>query len=212
MQNIGAIILAAGQSSRFGQMKQLIHLGNKPLFLYSVELALKLKLKPIIIVGNEKTNEMKELVENLNVTYIENDNYKQGMSSSLKEGIFALANEKQNPNAVMVFLADQPFIPLEVIRIIYETYERQYASGIRIVRPRYRGEVGHPVLFDASVFNDLTEIEGDQGARKIIKSNPEIVTVVDFMVKEWNLDIDKPEDYEHAKQYLMLSLINKKGK
>ncbi|MEH7388471.1 nucleotidyltransferase family protein, partial [Bacillus sp. JJ1521] len=198
MQNIGAIILAAGQSSRFGQVKQLVHLGDKQLFLYSVELALELKMKPIILVGNEKTKEIKDLVSDLKVTYVENKNYQQGMSSSLKEGILALTIEKTKPKAAMVFLADQPFIPLEVLRKIAETYERNYEKGIRIVRPRYKGEVGHPVLFDTSVFNELTKIEGEQGARQIIKSNPDIVSVVDFMMKEWNLDIDRPEDYEHA--------------
>ncbi len=202
MQNIGAIILAAGQSSRFGQVKQLVHLGNKPLFLYSVELALELNLKPIIIVGNEKTNEINKIVSNLKVTYIENKNYQKGMSTSLREGIMALKIKKPRPKAVMVFLADQPFIPIDVLRKVYETYEMQYAKGIRIVRPSYQGEIGHPVLFDSSVFNDLTKIEGDQGARKIIKSNSEIVAVIDFKLKEWNLDIDKPEDYEHAEQYL----------
>ncbi|PLR83000.1 nucleotidyltransferase family protein [Bacillus canaveralius] len=201
MDGIGAIILAAGQATRFGKLKQFQLLANKPLFIYPVELASQLKLNPILLVGNSKSSEhMLNAINELNVTYLENNESSQGMSTSLKKGLLILGNDI---NAVLVFLGDQPFIPASVVDKLIRTYKEQYKRGVRIVRPSYKGKKGHPVLFDRSIFPALFAIKGDRGARDIIESHSEQVETVEFSTMEWNLDIDTQNDLDIARDYLI---------
>lgn len=203
---IGAVILAAGEGKRFGKLKQLIPLIGKPLFLYSLDLALHMKLNPIVLVGNEKTKEMKNHITDRSVQYVENSEYKLGMSSSLRKGIDALDEET---DAVFIMLADQPLIQDEVIAEMISTYKKEYPNGCRIVRPRFQGEMGHPVLFDKELFVEIKNIKGDKGARDIIKK--EKLKVVDFSHKEWNLDIDTPTDYDQAKKFFYQNISKQIG-
>src|SRR5689334_21513263 len=139
MKGIGAVILAAGQAKRFGELKQFSELGGKPLFLYPVELTQRLKLNPVILVGNKNTVRMIDHLDRKRMHYITNEESERGISSSLKEGIIALSDEIR---AVLVFLGDQPFIQDEVVEVILSTYKKQYKNGIRIVRPFYQGQTG----------------------------------------------------------------------
>ncbi|WP_409300019.1 NTP transferase domain-containing protein [Peribacillus sp. SCS-155] len=195
MEGIGAVILAAGQAKRFGSMKQLSYLGEKPLFLYPVELALSMEFSCITLVGNKHTESMKDYIQDYNISYIKNEESENGMSSSLKKGISALPSDIQ---AVFLFLGDQPFIPKEVVIKMYSIYQDHYENGIRIVRALYEGQAGHPVLFDRELFPLLINIEGDQGARDIIRLFSSKVETVDFPKRMWNMDIDTQSDYEQA--------------
>lgn len=204
MKKIAAIILAAGKSRRFGTMKQFVQLNEKPLFMYPLERAIKMALHPIVLVGNPNTAKMKDHITSLNVNYTENDHYELGLSSSIIHGLDTI---KENIDAVIILLADQPFITLEVIKKMIDTYHSEYDQGIRIVRPYYEGKAGHPVLFDQSFFQQLRTIRGDQGGKNIIESNINKLKTIKIFQKELNMDIDTLKDLEKAQFCMKHSLL-----
>ncbi len=198
MDNIGAIILAAGMSKRMGQPKQLVPLGGKPLFRFSVDAAVNAGLKPIVLVGGKHVEELYKHVANVtDIEVIRNANYKSGMASSLKIGIKALTGRT---DAAIVFLADQPFVPSIVIKKILENYNLHRKEGVRILRPEYNGTAGHPVLFDADLFKEFENIQGDEGGKSIIENHHAKLKVIPFENSEWGMDIDTPDDLLRLKK------------
>lgn len=92
----------------------------------------------------------------------------------LQNGWWIIMNHHQmKDEAAMIFLGDQPFVPNQVVHTLLTEYECNKEKGIHIVRPRYVGELGHPILFDTRLFKHFTKIEGDEGGRSIIRNHKE---------------------------------------
>jgi molybdenum cofactor cytidylyltransferase len=197
MGEIGAVVLAAGMATRMGDPKVLRLFHGKPLFLYAVETAMRAELSPIYVVGGAYTEQLKAHVKGLPVTVVHNPDYARGMATSLRAGISAIEGEV---SAAFVFLADEPFIPDEVVQTMMEVYRtrRAESSSSFILRPRYAGIPGHPVLFAREFFPELVRVQGDEGARCVIKRNAEKVQFIDFDNPQWGFDIDTPDDWQKA--------------
>jgi molybdenum cofactor cytidylyltransferase len=191
MRKIGAVILAAGMSRRMGVPKLFLEVYGKPLFRYSVECAIQSELDPILIVGGEHVQLLHEHTKDLSVEIIKNSDYKEGMASSLQRGIEAMEGRV---DALLVFLADQPFVPPVLVRKLLQTYSDCRAHGIRIVRPQYSGIPGHPVLFDAELFSEFSDLKGDEGGRSIITRHAEKLKLIPAEYSLWGADIDTPDD------------------
>ncbi len=121
------------------------------------------------------------------VRLIRVDHPELGMSRSLYIGLSVLQKRTQ---AVIVALADQPTIDRAVVRSLVREWQ---ATRAHIVAPVYRGERGHPVLFDAAVFPELYAITGDRGAREVIERDPSRVRLV-HIDADVPKDVDTPED------------------
>ncbi|MFP3918363.1 nucleotidyltransferase family protein [Lysinibacillus telephonicus] len=195
MYKIGAIILAAGVSKRMGKPKLLLPFNELPLIYYPVSLAVQNELKPIVLVTGQYMNDLENTLGQFNkqVTFAYNDKTDTGISSSLKIGINTV---KSHVDAVLVFLGDQPFVPTEVVHKIIQEYHISQHKGIRIIRPRYGGQEGHPILFDSCLFHEFQLLQGDIGGKEIIKANKKYVKLIDFPNKVWGTDIDTPEEYD----------------
>jgi molybdenum cofactor cytidylyltransferase len=193
MNDIGAIILAAGMSKRMGQPKQFLNLHGKPMFRHAVETAVHSGLRPVVVVGGEQTGLLKEHIRDLPAIVIHNPNFAKGLSSSLKAGVKAIQDKV---SAAFIFLADQPFIPVTVVQQLRESYEVAKEKNIKIIRPRYASVPGHPVLFDAEIFPELLCIEGDRGAQQVIQQHLAELQYVDFDNPLWGVDIDTPEEWQ----------------
>lgn len=196
MCKIGAIILAAGLSNRMGEPKLLLRVKGEPLISYPVSLASENELNPIVIVTGK---DMKQLQQSLatykDVTYMENPQFESGMASSLKAGIREIQGLV---DAAMIFLGDQPFIPSEVIQTLIQEYTLNKEKGVKIIRPRYAGTPGHPIIFDSSLFEQFESLDGDEGGKRVIQANRKYVKFIDFVNEEWGVDIDTPQDYAQA--------------
>ena len=198
MTKIGAVILAAGMSSRMGSSKQLLPLHGKPLIYYPISQAFRQNFDPIVVIAGKYIKEIeKVMIDYKNVTYLYNQDHQTGMASSLKLGIEAVSNQV---DAVFIFLGDQPFVPDEVVQKVIEEYKHHRTNGVRIVRPFYDGKPGHPILFDASLFEQFQHISGDEGGRNIIRRHQEQLKLIDFSNSLWGMDVDTPEDYERVKK------------
>lgn len=198
MLRIGAIVLAAGLSRRMGEAKQFLPLQGKPLFRHAVERAIANELSPILLIGGEQGERLRRLTSDLpQVEVLDNRAYATGMASSLRVGMEAAGGRV---DAVLVFLADQPYVPNHVVQALIHTYAENRAEGVRIVRPVYQDEAGHPVLFDASLIEEFSYVTGDKGGKDIIDKHNAHMKKVSFDCADWNLDVDTPDDYQRVQR------------
>jgi len=189
----GAIILAAGCSSRLGQPKLLLPLDRKSVIRTTVEQVLEAgghEWKEIIVVLGHEAAAVRRELAGLEIRCIFNPRFALGMSTSLKAGVAAVNPEVEG---AMIFLGDQPLVSTEVVRRMLSVFRESQRS---IVVPAYRGVRGNPVLFSSSLFSELATVEGDKGGREVVMRNPERVATVTFPPNLAPRDVDTWEDYE----------------
>jgi molybdenum cofactor cytidylyltransferase len=181
---ISAIVLAAGLARRFGSAKPLALYGGKPLVRCVVE---QFTGFDVVVVIPAPAADYDAALAGASTRRVINERPSDGLSSSLRAGIAAL---DARTRAVLVALADQPTIDRDVIESIVAEWRNTRAL---IVAPVYRGERGHPVLFDATVFPELRELSGDRGARDVIERDPSRVRLIS-VDREPPRDVDTPDD------------------
>jgi molybdenum cofactor cytidylyltransferase len=192
--NYGVVILAAGKSSRLGQAKQLLDFKGRNLIKRAASIALEVCDKVIVVTGaqQEKVNEQ---LAGLNVLMCNNKNYEEGIASSIHAGLIAMQERFSQINGMIFIVCDQPHISPSLLTQLIEVSELQNRG---IAASAYGGTVGTPVLFQKKYFSSLLQLEGDQGAKKIIQNNMDDVATIDF--PEGVMDIDTIEDYEALKK------------
>ena len=187
---IGIIILAAGESIRLGKPKQLLEYEGKSLLRRSVEAALECECEKVVVVLGFKAEELAKEVGDLPVNIARNDNWAEGISSSIKTGLARLLETNPDIGAVVIMLCDQPFVNEKTIRSLVDTFQ---ARGKPIVAAEYDGVVGVPALFDREMFDELLKLDGDTGARAVIRRSvgDNVATVP---APEAAFDVDTPAD------------------
>jgi molybdenum cofactor cytidylyltransferase len=190
---VSAVVLAAGGSRRMGQAKQLLPLGETTLLGQTLKNLRPATVHEIVLVLGSSAETVRRqlpvsLLEGLKV--VVNQNYAQGMASSLREGLSALDRQSE---AALIILGDQPFVRTQTLDQIIEAYGRTHAQ---IVIPSHQGTRGNPVLLHRSVFAEVMALEGDTGCRAIFGSHLEGIVKVEVEDKGVLLDIDDQHDYE----------------
>jgi molybdenum cofactor cytidylyltransferase len=196
---VGGIILASGFSSRMGKPKLLLKINGKPIFRWVMETAINAKVNPVVVVAGELYEQYCEIGKDLSeIRFVRNTEYVEGMSSSLRLGVSCLYSETE---ALMVFLGDQPLVPSLVVEELLSFYHSNSSLETNqnplIIRPQYGNKVGHPVLFDRSLYDELKKVNGDKGARDLIKKYCHRLKLVSFQNEIWGLDIDTPLDFKN---------------
>ncbi|MCJ8280447.1 MAG: nucleotidyltransferase family protein, partial [Rivularia sp. ALOHA_DT_140] len=175
MKNISLIILAAGKANRMGQPKQLLTYQGNSLISHAVKIALKSTCKPILVVLGAYAEQIKPEIDKLPVQIIENPDWETGMSSSIRAGIAAINQSNSNLDAVIIALADQPLISEAVFNQLIKEYRD---TKHKIIAAGYDDIVGVPALFDKNLFSELMDIEGDRGAKALMrKYRDEVLTI-----------------------------------
>lgn len=186
--NLAILILAAGTSNRLGQAKQLVKYQKKTLLENACINALKISENIFVVLGSRQ-NECKETIKNLNVNVISNKEYKEGLSSSIKAGILELLSFKK----VLIMLCDQPFIPISHLKKLIKESE----DNNTIICSLYDNKIAVPAIFPKNKFSLLIKLEGDKGAKDIIKNNEHKYIVLD---NKFSLDIDEESDLKKLKE------------
>lgn len=184
------ILLAAGSSSRLGQAKQLLKLGNLSFITYFVQEALTLSDRVIVVLGSREETIRKE-IENLPINIVFNPEWEEGMATSIRIGIQTLTN-LSNPNpTVILMVCDQPYVNREVLGNLYQTYRDTLKP---IIASEYGNSLGTPVLFHESFYPELLKLKGNIGAKKIVSFHRDQSIGVPFPMG--NMDIDTPDDLD----------------
>ena len=191
-EQCAGIILAAGASTRFGSPKQLLDWKGKPFVRQVAETALQAGLWPVVVVTGSHAAEIESALIGLPVNVVYNAEYQQGQSTSIRAGVNALPH---NTGSSVFLLADQPQIPVDVIRALIESHTRGMQA---ILAPLVLEERrANPVLMDRVTFPDLLKLTGDVGGRAIFdKHRVEYLPWHDDILL---FDVDKPEDYQRLK-------------
>jgi molybdenum cofactor cytidylyltransferase len=190
--NIAIIILAAGTSSRLGnQPKQLIEWEGRTLLRRVVDTALSTPFRPVVVVVGANKNRIAPELEGLPVTIIDNQHWQQGLSSSVKTGLAAVYLTQKEIDAVLFLLTDQPHVDRGLLLQLAQVYEE---TGKGIVASGYASSLGVPALFNRKYISELLSLEGDQGAKWIIKNHPDDCAEVRF--EPGSVDLDTSQDVE----------------
>ncbi len=194
---VAGIILAGGSSSRLGRPKQLLPLAGRPLLAHTLDNAARSRLDELVVVLGHEAEAIRAQVDfaAARARVVVNDRYREGQSTSLHAGLAALSPETA---AALFLLGDQPLIGPEIIDAILDVYAR---TGGSIVMPAYDGQRGNPVLFDRSLWPELRQISGDQGARGVLRAHTREVLEVPMSGAHATQDIDTAEDYERLRAH-----------
>ncbi|NOY98657.1 MAG: putative selenium-dependent hydroxylase accessory protein YqeC [Chloroflexi bacterium] len=187
-ERAAGIILAAGESTRFGRPKQLLDYHGQPFVRAAAQTALQAGLSPVVVVTGAGTAQVEAALAGLPVKIVRNEAWRSGQSSSIRAGLEAVS---RRAGAAIFLLADQPQVTPTVLRALVEEHARTLAP---VVAPLVEGRRANPVLFDRVTFQDLRRLQGDVGGRGIFsKFSP---TYLPWHDSSLLLDVDRPEDYE----------------
>lgn len=189
-KKIGIIILAAGESKRLGKPKQLLKFRGKTLLQRITEIALETENKTVIVLGANADKILGEAGD-LTVEIVINEDWRSGMSSSIKVGLEKLIETVAELESVILLLCDQPFVNKETISQLIET---QIKTQTQIVACKYENTIGVPALFMREMFDKLLNLTGDSGAKNLMVENSENLSTIS--APEAGFDIDTTEDFE----------------
>jgi molybdenum cofactor cytidylyltransferase len=201
------IILAAGMSTRFGRLKQMLEIGDSTILAMVIDAAVKSDLDKVVLVLGYQADAIKASLGgkllNSRIIAALNPRYHEGMSTSLKCGLMEIRDEFPS---IMVLMGDQPLLSHEVINLVLRSF-RSFDKDICV--PVYKGKRGLPVCFTKRFYKEILDVGGDMGAREIIRDNPEDVSSIEVKDLESSLDIDDKSDFERLKSLVKKRLLIK---
>ena len=171
------VVLAAGFSSRLGRPKQLLFVDGETLVAHAARIARE--VAPVVVVIPANAPDIREALDGVDVTIVENPAASAGMASSIRCGVSAVSDD------VLLTLCDQPLVTSAHLRALV-------AAGAAIAATEYGGALGVPAMFAAEFRADLLKLEGDVGARSIIQQHRDRVVAVAFDPAA--VDIDSEAD------------------
>jgi molybdenum cofactor cytidylyltransferase len=181
------IILAAGESSRLGRPKQNLVFNGKTLLQRAVESGQGSECETIIVVLGANLNEITPIA---GTTTLYNIDWKEGMASSIRRAMIEINNDL-SVDKVIIMLCDQPFVSPTLLNALIS---EQIETGKSIIACAYNGTTGAPVLFNRAIFAELLLLQGQEGAKKILKDHTNDIAEIPF--EQGGIDIDTPDDYE----------------
>jgi molybdenum cofactor cytidylyltransferase len=187
---IGAVVLAAGSSSRMGSPKQTLLLRGKSLLRRAALAALDAGCRPVMVVTGAHSELSRREVEGLDVREVLNTSWETGMASSIRAGVKGLVEADADLAAAVLLLCDQPHVTANVISALVEAHR---ATGRPVIASTYDGSFGVPALFIRTLFDELARLEGMSGAKEIIKRHASEAHFLPFQGGE--VDVDTPDDF-----------------
>ena len=196
MSDVVAILLAAGESRRMGQLKALLPWQGTSLLKHQVDSLRSGGVDRVVVVLGHRSDELKaELAETEGVAWQLNPDYLQGKTTSIKAGLSAVAADQ--PNALLILNVDQPR-SAEVIRFLLDDHLSQ---GSLITIPTHKGKGGHPIILSPSLSDELREIdEGTFGIKAVVQRHLESTRRVEMDNPEVLWDLNTPEEYQRVLQ------------
>ncbi len=172
-----------------GRPKQLLPMGGQPMVRRVAEMTCAAGLDQVVVVVGAHAEAIGETLADLPLEIVTNQEWAEGMSTSLRAGLTALRPDIQ---AALIILADQPTLTAQLLRDLVARYA---ATGAPVVVPYFEGQRGNPVLFDRALFPRLMAVEGDRGGRAVLQDYDGWLEQVDVTSAAILEDVDTQEDY-----------------
>ncbi len=188
---IGVLILAAGNSSRMGQPKQLLLYKNKTLLRHIAEVAIAAVNTPVAVISGAYTDLIQDELSSLPVYQLHNPFWQEGIASSIRMGVLYLTQHHPNLTGIILCVSDQPYIEPVLLESLINN---SVAAPHKIIACSYDNTLGTPVLFSASYYDALITLKGAEGAKKLLRKYSDEVIPIPFLLG--GIDIDTPEDYQ----------------
>lgn len=186
----GAVVLAAGASSRMGRPKQTLRYRGESLLRRAALAALFAGCRPVVVVTGAHAELSRRELDGLDVREVSNPLWETGMASSVRAGVEALTSADPDADAAVLLLCDQPHVTADVIALLIEAHR---STGSPVVASAYGGSFGVPALFGRSVFAELARLDGAAGAKQVIKKYAAEAHFLPFPGGE--VDVDTPDDF-----------------
>ena len=187
---VGAVILAAGSSSRMGSPKQTLQFRGVSLLRRAGRAALGAGCRPVIVVTGAHSELSRRELEGLDVREVLNPLWETGMASSIRAGVEELVRADAESVAAVFMVCDQPHVTAEVVNGLVAAHR---ATGKAVVASTYGGSFGVPALFGRTLFAELAQLEGATGAKQVIKRHAGEAHFLPFPCGE--VDVDTPDDF-----------------
>lgn len=189
---MAGVVLAAGESRRMGQAKQLLSAGGEILLARALRAALNACLEPVVLVlgfeSDRIVSSLGSLRDHPKLRLVENPRYREGMSTSLIAGLSVVEEDR---DFIMVLLGDMPHVtPGLINRLCEETM----ASGCPLGAVTVRGRRSLPVVIGRPLYAEVRRLTGDVGARSLFQRHPDRVCRVETGSEYDDADVDTPED------------------
>ena len=194
MAETAAILLAAGESRRMGELKALLPWQGQTLVSHQVAALADAGVDRIVVVLGHRHEELRAEIEGKpGVEWALNPEYLQGKTTSIKAGLKALAG--RSPEALLLLNVDQPRSS-ETVNYLLRQHR---SSGPLITIPTFNGKGGHPVVFDGALLDELSNIaEETQGIREVVRRHQEGTLRLEMETGEVLWDLNTPEQYKAA--------------
>ena len=189
---LSILIPAAGASERLGRAKQLVNFRGTSLIQNAVDTAFSLDPREIIVVTGANAEAVKDAVLQPRVNWMHNPHWSSGMGGSIALGAATISPES---TGLMILLCDQWKIEVSDLQLLAVTWQ---SDPERIVCAKAAGINMPPVIFPASCFTQLSELEGSQGARSLLVDYAELLTAVP--VKNAAIDLDTQPHLDKLKK------------
>ena len=194
MPGVWAILLAAGESSRMGQLKAPLPWRGTSLLEHQLRSLLDAGVQQVIVVLGHDADRLKPVVESVDgASWTLNEDYLQGKTTSLKAGVAALAGQKVSD--VLLLNVDQPR-SVDTVRTLLE---RHQASSFAITIPTHGGRGGHPIFITAQLLPELADIEEEtQGLKAVVRRHADATERFEVDDPTVLRDLNTPEQYQQA--------------
>ena len=173
-----------------GRPKQLLRFGGETLLRRAAHAALGAGCAPVVVVTGAHAEQTRGELRGLDVLEVENLLWGTGMGSSVRAGVEALLKAQAEASAVVLMLCDQPLVDADVIAGLVAAHRE---TGRETVASQYGGSFGVPALFGRTLFEELKRLEGQAGAKQVIKRHASRAHFVPFPGGE--IDVDTPDDF-----------------
>lgn len=188
-RRVGAVVLAAGRSTRMGKENKLLELlDGKPIVRLAVDAALASQAAPVVVVTGHDSQAVEQALAGCRITLVHNAAYEEGLSGSLRRGLAALPEQVEG---AVICLGDMPRVTPRVIDRLIGAFAPK--AGRSICVPTVNGRRGNPVLLDRSLFAEVSTLTGDTGAKPLVTRHAEATVEVAIAEEGVLLDVDTPE-------------------
>lgn len=189
---VAAVVLAAGQSLRAGDINKLLApIGGTAMIARVVDAAMGSSVRDVIVVTGHQADDIRAALSGREVAFVHNARFADGMGGSIARGVAALAPDIEG---VVIVLGDMPALASEDIDRLIAGFDP--AGGASICVPMAGERRGNPVLFGRAHFAELKGLTGDRGARGVIADHADEVREVAIEGEGALLDLDTQEAIE----------------